>query len=105
MQVYKNRIFQGEVTAPSFERTQDGFRFSRMIGVNITTGETVSVEPVSNPVLDVSFLGSGVLIQVGWDRPKWLIILRRFKIDVEKLNDLSLDFDERDASPNPKRRR
>lgn len=98
MNVFKHRIFTGELAGGRrCEKTQDGFRlFVRLTGVNIEKHEngTFSVQPVYTPVLDVTRAGRGLIVQIGWDLPKWLIVLYPFRVHVERLNELAVDFAE-----------
>jgi hypothetical protein len=99
MNVFKHRIFTGRLAnGRFFDKIEGGFRlFVRLTGVNIEKHEngTFSVQPVYTPVLDVTKAGVGLIVQISWDLPRWLVVVYPFRIHIERLNELAVDFDER----------
>ena len=88
--IFKNKVRLGQVGgAKPFEKTHRGFRlFVRLTGVNFDLGESIRVEPVLFPLIDVERAGAGWIIQVGRRRPEYLIIVAPFRLfKIEKVED------------------
>lgn len=88
--IFKNKVRLGTIDGSKpFEKTAHGFRlFVRLTGVNFDLGESIRVEGVLTPLVDVERAGAGWIITVGRRRPEYLIVFAPFKLfRIEKVED------------------